>query len=175
LTSIPRQPTSPSSSIDEEYEFEDDSEMEISDMEEEMELREQHRIARERYRRELAASRRPQHTFSSPMDEEEMKIVEGADALLNLAGIKTASIVPMRSISPMITNASSIASSPSVKSNAGSSLVQNNNSVNSLVKVEKEPVEPSNEDKDSEGNEKLVTVKEEKDTEEAMEMDDSQK
>ena len=33
-------------------------------------------------------------------EDEKMKIVEGADALLNLAGIKTNNIVPLRSISP---------------------------------------------------------------------------
>ena len=37
-------------------------------------------------------------------DDEELKLVEGADALLNLAGIKTAQIVPLRSISPSTNN-----------------------------------------------------------------------
>jgi hypothetical protein len=37
-------------------------------------------------------------------EEEAAKIVEGADALLNLAGIKTSCIVPLRSISPMNNN-----------------------------------------------------------------------
>ncbi|KAI8477910.1 Forkhead box protein N3 [Branchiostoma belcheri] len=34
-------------------------------------------------------------------DEDDLKLVQGADALLNLAGIKTASIIPLRTISPM--------------------------------------------------------------------------
>ncbi len=37
-------------------------------------------------------------------EDEQKKIVEGADALLNLAGITTSSIVPMRSISPSSSN-----------------------------------------------------------------------
>lgn len=40
----------------------------------------------------------------SDEEDEAAKIVEGADALLNLAGIKTSNIVPLRSISPMVAN-----------------------------------------------------------------------
>ena len=45
-------------------------------------------------------------------EEEQKKIVEGADALLNLAGIKTTSSSPLRSISP-VTNTDSGKSSAS--------------------------------------------------------------
>ena len=54
-------------------------------------------------------------------EDEKMKIVEGADALLNLAGIKTNNIVPLRSISPSNSNHSN----------------NNNNNNNNEVKREK--------------------------------------
>ena len=48
--------------------------------------------------RNSATSRGAGARFSDPV--EDMKLAEGANALLNLAGIKTAHIVPLRSISP---------------------------------------------------------------------------
>ena len=62
---------------------------ELSDMEEELLLREQHRIAREHYRREMRARAVKARLRPGNVDEEELRIVEGAESLLNLAGIST--------------------------------------------------------------------------------------
>ena len=52
----------------------------------------------------FTSSKRKKPRASPVEEEEERKIVEGADALLNLAGIKTSSILPLRAISPLTTH-----------------------------------------------------------------------
>ncbi|XP_078000712.1 forkhead box protein N3-like [Glandiceps talaboti] len=51
----------------------------------------------------LPIKKRVPRVIKLPESDEEMRIVEGADALLNLAGIKTG-IIPLRSISPVNNN-----------------------------------------------------------------------
>ncbi|XP_013401354.1 forkhead box protein N3 isoform X2 [Lingula anatina] len=116
---------SPSSSIDEEYEFgrrgtSDAEDADVSDYHSEASDFEEYdsdvsnlddgRTSRVRIGGSLEERKMQNCTRTNGCHEkeegaaeeedEERKIVEGADALLNLAGIKTASIVPLRAISP---------------------------------------------------------------------------
>jgi len=121
-----RQSQSPRSSIDEEYDFgPDDSDVESWDSEEDMEQGSEGDSPRYR---PTTTTVRPSSSslhssskkwMSSVHDEEEKKkIVEGADALLNLANLATAaaSIVPLPSVSP-----------------------NSNNNNNNIVKIKQEP------------------------------------
>lgn len=102
---------SPGSSIDEEYDFgsdddvEDASDFDDSDFEEFDSSGE----AENSVRRPKMATKK-QCMSQAEADEEQQKIVDGADALLNLAGIKTSNIMPLRSISP---NTAAVKTEPS--------------------------------------------------------------
>ena len=101
-------PHSPGSSIDEEYDFGE------SDLEEDSFSDTDYAGSEgEKVKKSTFSKQKVIPSESSPFkrrlveridDDEELKLVEGADALLNLAGIKTAQIVPLRSISPSTNN-----------------------------------------------------------------------
>lgn len=116
-----RQAASPTSSIDEEYDFGpngSDVETDISETEESADESEAEKVEKKDVSKESRKRKRGPSfkvKLATPVkkrlmecedEDEEMKIVEGADALLNLAGIKTSNIVPLRSISPLSQNSS---------------------------------------------------------------------
>ncbi|XP_074652682.1 forkhead box protein N3-like isoform X2 [Tubulanus polymorphus] len=105
-------PVSPVSSIDEEYEFGHNRTSDIdssddsyrSDASDYNESDGEGDIPPQTVKKMSRLSLPVKKRYTAYCDDEEMKIVEGADALLNLAGIKTSHIVPMRSISPAMNN-----------------------------------------------------------------------
>lgn len=116
LTNLPDNPGSPGSSIDEEYEFGSDS---FSETSAESDFNDDDDLADEGSDEEVlqpAAKQRrlvgrPSTRRGTETDEDEhQKIVDGADALLNLAGIKTplssssSSLGTLRVASPLLNN-----------------------------------------------------------------------
>ena len=115
-------PRSPGSSIDEEYEFGPDDDEDFSETDGEYEGSDEGESGAEEMNgvEEDCPSPAKRRLVICEDDDEEMKIAQGADALLNLAGIKTANIVPLRSISPLVVNKNVI----------------NNNNNNNHIKIE---------------------------------------
>ena len=112
-------PDSPDSSIDEEYEFGADDDMDedsdVSDTSRDSEFNDSG--GEEEFRSPPRGVKRSRLSLGANMAspikkrlltakdaEEEMKIVEGADALLNLAGINTSNMIPKRTESPTVHN-----------------------------------------------------------------------
>jgi len=115
LSQVPSNGDSPASSIDEEYDFghagnlvSDDEWSDTSgesDYEDCMALRiKQEPTGTATMTSKDTKNPAKRRLIQADDEDEEMKIVEGADALLNLAGIKTSHIVPLRSISPLTNN-----------------------------------------------------------------------
>ena len=120
LTRIPHFPGTPTSDVDEEYDFGSDDDCDsFSDSSPDSEFSEcdsdgEGRVSPgKRKRRSYGGSSKsggqtpvlPPPLKRRLIDEdEEKKIVEGADALLNLAGIKTSHVVPLRTITPSSNN-----------------------------------------------------------------------
>ena len=109
-------PGSSDSSIDEEYDFGNDESEGFSDTsDDESEVDEgpysysddearSHSPKAKRRKKESSMSPLKKRLVIAEDEDEEMKIAAGADALLNLAGIKTSNVVPLRSISPTNNN-----------------------------------------------------------------------
>jgi forkhead box protein N len=111
ISSIPHRDSSPDpdSSIDGEYDFgpESDSCSDTSaesDMESDDEDMVETDHPAKRRKQSKPSPLRRRLVIAEDDEDEKMKIVEGADALLNLAGIKTRNIVPLRSLSPSTNN-----------------------------------------------------------------------
>lgn len=113
MSRLPNFPGSPGSDVDEEYDWGSDDDVDsFSDTSEGSEYSEcdsdgEGRVSPgKRKRRSFGksnslASQPFKRRYIQAVDEdEEMKIVEGADALLNLAGIKTAGMTALRNVSP---------------------------------------------------------------------------
>lgn len=116
-----RQAASPTSSIDEAYDFgahPSELDTDVSDTDDSAGESEAEKVEK-KDKKDVGESRKRKRgpsfkvKLTMPVkkrlmecedEDEEMKIVEGADALLNLAGIKTSNIIPLRSISPMSQN-----------------------------------------------------------------------